>query len=99
MLRGSYESTLSFLVNDTTLLILDNKAPELRLVVVTDLLHHLVAINCHFLVNDVTWVNVVLDKFLDSSELQMLVHQLWHEVFVVDHLKHILLDSSLFASD
>jgi len=100
MIRGSREATLAFFVNDTAFLVLNDQASEFRLVVIAHFLHHLVAVDGHFLIDDVPCIDVVFDEFLDAPELQVLVHELGDEVIViVDHLENVLIQSCLFARD
>lgn len=78
---------------------MENFAPVDSLIQVGDLLQNLVTVLGHFLIDDASTVDVILDKFLFASELDMLEHQLGHVVAIIEVLEQILLHLIVVCGD
>ena len=73
----SNEPALTFFVDKVCFLIDKTFSSEYWPVHVDDFLQNFFAVLAHFLIHKLSNVQVVFHKFFDSSELDMLVQQLW----------------------
>lgn len=88
---------MSFVEDDPSFLVLDDLTSKVRLVHELDLLQHLVAILGHLLVHDAAAVNVILHELFSSTELYVLVHELWNKVSVIHELEQVLLHDGVLV--